>query len=191
MELSVEIIDAWRRGDKKAYELIVRQYGGGVLGYLVKMCRNKEMAEDCFQQTFLKVYEKSHTFKGQGGCFKSWLYRIATNAAFDGLRKEKTRAVFSLNQDNYNDCEAATIDIIDNSNNPSSHADRKELAELVRGLISKLTEKQRTILILAYYQKLSYAEIAEVMNCSKGTVKTQMFRALKSLADKLPEGAKF
>ena len=77
--------------------------------------------------------------------------------------------------------------LADNSCNPSEQALKAEQAEQVRRAIQLLPKRQRATLVLAYYQQLSYPDVAEVMGCSVGTVKTQMFRALKTLANKLPE----
>jgi len=183
------LIDAHRRGDPAAFGQLVRRYGDSVLGYLVRMSGNREKAEDFFQETFKRVHEKAHTFRGPQ--FKGWLFRIATNVALDGIRRGKRVKTLSLNHqfdcDNSNSDQLGAVALVDNSYNPSEQALKAEQAEQVRRAIQLLPERQRATLVLAYYQQLSYPDVAEVLGCSVGTVKTQMFRALKTLANKLPE----
>jgi len=90
------LIEAHIKGDPKAFGELVRRYGDGLLGYLTRMSRNRHEAEDLFQETFKRVHEKAHTFRGSQ--FKSWLFRIATNAAIDGMRRGKGKRMVSLNQ---------------------------------------------------------------------------------------------
>lgn len=183
------LIEAHKQGDGEAFEKIVRQCSRSLLGYLIKMSGSKETAEDYFQETFLKVYEKAETFRG--GSFKSWLFTIATNVVMDGFRRQKKEQAFSLNQnvetDNSDGEEAGCIAIADNSNNPYERVVKAELAEKVRDIIALLPARQRATVVLSYYQQMSISEVAKVMGCTIGTVKTQMYRALKALADKLPE----
>ncbi len=183
------LIDAHRRGEKMAFAELLHRYGPGVLGYLIKMSGNREQAEDFFQETFKRVHEKAHTFRGSR--FEGWLFRIATNVALDGLRRQKRLPVVSLEQKfdcNDGNCGGLSgVAVADNQGNPSRAAIKAEQAEKVRQAVGMLPARQRATLALAYYQQLSYREVAEVLGCSVGTVKTQMYRALKTLARKLPD----
>jgi len=183
------LIEAHRQGDPAAFGELVRRYGDSVLGYLIRMSRNREQAEDLFQETFKRVHEKAHTFRGPQ--FKGWLFKIATRVTLDGLRHGKRIKAVSLNHqldcDNPNSEQLGAVALADNSCNPSEQALKAEQTEQVRRAIELLPERQRATLVLAYYQQLSYPDVAEVLGCSVGTVKTQMFRALKTLAQKLPE----
>lgn len=183
------LIDAHRQGDPAAFGELVRRYGDNLLGYLTRMSGNREQAEDLFQETFKRVHEKAHTFRGPQ--FKGWLFKIATRVALDGMRRGKHIKAVSLNQhfdcDNPNSEQLCTVALADNSCNPSEQALKAEQAEQVRQAIGSLPARQRATLVLAYYQQLSYPDVAEVLGCSVGTVKTQMFRALRTLAHKLPE----
>jgi RNA polymerase sigma-70 factor (ECF subfamily) len=183
------LIDAHLQGEPTAFGELVRRHGDSVLGYLIKMSGNRQQAEDLFQETFKRVHEKAHTF--HGGQFRSWLFTVATNVAIDNMRKRKRVRVVSLNQRldcaNQNSQELGNVAIADNSCNPSQQAQRAERIEKVRQAVESLPLKQRATLVLAYYQQLSYREVAEVMSCSIGTVKTQMYRALRTLSQKLPD----
>lgn len=183
------LIDAHRQGDPAAFGELVSRYGNSILGYLIRMSGNREQAEDLFQETFKRVHEKAHTFRGPQ--FKGWLFKIATHVALDGMRRGKRIKAVSLNQqfdcDNPNSEQLGAVALADNSSNPSEQALKAEQTEQVRQAIGALPSKQRATLVMAYYQQLSYPEVAEVLGCSVGTVKTQMFRALRTLAHKLPD----
>jgi RNA polymerase sigma-70 factor (ECF subfamily) len=151
------------------------------------MTGNREQAEDLFQETFKRVHQKSHTLRGNE--FKSWLFKIATNAALDGLRK-KIRMSSREKKLNFTDCngEKSTEAVaIDNSHNPPDELEKAEQIRQVKQAVESLPDRQRATLVLAYYQQLSYREVALTLGCSVGTVKTQMYRALRTLAQKLPE----
>ena len=183
------LINAHCRGEPTAFAELVRRYGGSVLRYLTRMSRSREQADDLFQETFKRVHEKAHTFRGSR--FRPWLFAIATRVAVDGLRRRRCLRVVSMNPklDCYekNDGGLDAVAVADNSFNPSQAAERAEQAEQVRQTVELLPAKQRATLVLAYYQQLSYREVAEVLGCSIGTVKVQMYRALKTLAQKLPD----
>lgn len=181
------LINAYLEGDESAFAVIVNRHGPAVLGYLIKMCKNRQQAEDFFQETFQRVHRKAHTFRGE--VMKPWLFKIATNVALNGFKKAKLLPVVSLDRPgtcpdgNCSPIECADAAAAD----PAETAQKTEQVRLVRRAIQDLPSKQRTTLILAYYDKLSYSQIAEVLGCSLGTVKSQMFRALKTLRRTLPD----
>ena len=183
------LIEAHCQGCPTAFDELVRRYGGSVFGHLLQLCGHREQAEDLFQETFKRVHEKAHTFRGPR--LKPWLLSIATRVAINGLRKNRRAKFLSLNQKTHctkGDCEGSgAVAVLDNSSNPLDEVVNTEQRQQVREAIGFLPVKQRATLILAYYQQLSYPEVAEVMGCSVGTVKTQMYRALRTLASKLPE----
>ena len=151
------------------------------------MTGNRSQAEDLFQETFKRVHEKAHTFRG--GHFKSWLFTIATRTAIDSVRRRRL-AVVSLDQtddcDEENPSPVSTL-ADNNAADPADEAVKEEQKQQVRQAIETLPVKQRAALVLAYYQQLSYQEVAQVMGCSIGSVKTHMSRALAALARRLPD----
>lgn len=185
------LIDAHCRGDPAAFAELVRRHGDSVLGYLVRMSGSREQAEDLFQETFKRVHEKAHTLRGNR--FRPWLFSIATRVAINGMRRRRRLRVVSLNEKL--DCgdtdgqDFGAVALADSSFEPSQVAVQAEQKQQVRQAIEMLPAQQRATLILAYYQQLSYREVAEVMGCAIGTVKTQMYRALRTLARKLPDVA--
>ncbi|OHB60154.1 MAG: hypothetical protein A2167_08165 [Planctomycetes bacterium RBG_13_46_10] len=182
------LIDAHLKGNAMAFGEIVRRYGDNVLGYLIYMTGNKEQADDLFQETFKRVHVKAHTFRG--GQFKPWLFKIATRVTIDHARRSRRIKLLSLNQNsdcnNHNDEKMGAMAAVD-WHNPPGEIIKNEQIEQVRQAIQSLPEKQRATVVLAYYQQLSYPEVAQVMGCTTGTVKTQMFRALRTLAKRLPD----
>jgi RNA polymerase sigma-70 factor (ECF subfamily) len=152
------------------------------------MTGDRDRAEDLFQETFRKVHEKGHKFRGEH--FKSWLFTIATHTAIDAARRRKRRATISLDQET--DCDgpggcARGALVAAETPDPADEMVREEQKAQVRQAVDALPVKQRATLVLAYYQQLSYREVARVLGCSIGTVKTQMSRALATLARRLPD----
>ncbi len=183
------LIAAHLQGDPTAFRELVRQYGDSVLGYLFHMTGNRDQAEDLFQETFKRVHEKAHTYRG--GSLKSWLFTIATRVTIDLLRRRKRLTVVSLSQEA--DCDeetavpqASTL-AAENAADPAEEVVKEEQKQQVRRAIASLPVGQRAALVLAYYQQLSYPEVAEALGCSVGAVKTQMSRALATLAKRLPD----
>jgi len=183
------LIDAHCQGDPAAFGELVRRYGDSLLGYLTRISGNREQAEDLFQETFKRVHEKAHTLRGNQ--FKSWLYTIATRVAIDGFRRGKPVRLVSMNQKlgcHGEDCqELGAVAVAQGCEDPSQETIRAEQKEQVRQALESLPDRQRVTVVLSYYQGLSHREVAHVMGCSIGTVKTQMYRALHTLARTLPD----
>jgi RNA polymerase sigma-70 factor (ECF subfamily) len=182
------LVEAHCRGDQTAFAELVRRYGANVLGYLIKVSGNRDEAEDLFQETFKRVHEKAHTLRGNN--FRPWLFRVATNTAMDGMRRRGRMKMVSLNQrlesQGGEEAELA-CGVGENGCEPAQEAVRSEQKEKVRRAVELLPKRQRATLVLAYYQQMTYREVAEVLGCSLGTVKIQMYRALRTLAKRLPE----
>ena len=176
---------ACQAGSSTALGDLVGRYSTMLFGYLVRMCGSREDAQDVFQDTFLRVHTRASTFR-QGAVFKPWLFAIATNAAYDCLRRRQRTAGTIL----WGDLDDATARAVEpvapaDTADPPCILIRDEQKQQVQKAIGTLPLQQRTALVLAYYQDLPYREVAEVMGCSIGTVKTHMSRALHSLAHSL------
>jgi len=171
-------------GSSTAFAELVQRHGPAVGGYLQRMCGKTVEPEDMFQETFKQIHEKAHTFNG--GCFKAWLFRIATNTAISNLRKQKRQSFFSLNfqDDSQQSCQPMAQD-----SNPIENVMKAERKKQVQKAIDSLPPGQRATLLLAYYEQLTYPQVAKALGCSVGTVKKQMFRALKKLERLLPQVA--
>ncbi len=182
------LIDAHCDGDGRAFAELLRRHGPALLGYLRRMTDNADRAEDIFQETFKRVHERAHTLRGDN--VRAWMFTIATRIAMDGFRRAKRLKCVSLDANmGHGDGDktnlAGTI-AEDCPSDPAEQLIKAEQKQQVRQAIRSLPPKQRATLILAYYRQMSYAEVAGVLGCSRGTVKTHMFRALKTLAKHLP-----
>lgn len=171
------LMKAHREGDPSAFSDLVHRYHNPLFGYLMRMLHHRELAEDCLQETFLRVHKKGRTYR-TGAKFKSWLFTIATRIAIDTLRKNR-RALETQSLDHTAPVEAPAA-------SPDEEAVRSETRETIRAAVESLPPKQRAALILSYYQGHTYSEVADIMGCSLGTIKTHMSRALKKLATILP-----
>jgi RNA polymerase sigma-70 factor (ECF subfamily) len=182
------LVDAHVKGEAAAFAELVRRHGPSVLGYLTNFTGSRHQAEDLFQETFRRVHEKAHTLRSDR--FRPWLFQIATRVAISSLRRRKKLKAVSLNKGfdcPDGQCRESGSVVAANSSEPAQDAIKAEQKMQVRQAIAALPARQRTTLVLAYYQQLSYREVAEALGCSIGTVKTQMYRALKTLAAKLPD----
>lgn len=176
------LLTAHMAGDGMAFAELLNRYAAPVLGYLVRMTGSREQAEDLFQETFLRVHSKADTFR-PGAPFKPWLYTIATRLTIDWTRRRGREAAViepncpcdDVSVERHHEALASTPD-------PSEAAADTEQREEVRRAVDSLPPRQRATLLLAYYEGLTYSEVAGIMNCSVGTVKTQMSRALERLS---------
>lgn len=185
------LVDAYLAGDQGAFEALLRRHGAAVLGYLSKMTHDRNHAEDLFQETFQKVHTHAGSFKGDD--LKPWLFKIATNTAIGQWRKERKHAAVSLNtpaacSDGHH-CPTLESTLPADTPQPDQEIQLDEQRCTVRAALEKLPENQRAALILSYYHKLTYRQIAESLDCSVNTVKTHIFRALKKMAALLPNPA--
>jgi len=181
------LMDAHCRGDSTAFATVLRRHGPGVFAALLRLTGDRSMAEDLLQETFARAHEKARTLRTEH--VRAWLLQIATHLAMDSFRRKRNLQMVSLSAtcgDGENCPEFSAMLADPRTSEPSEGMELEEKRNRVRRAIDALPPKQRTTLVLSYYQQLSYTEVAEILGCSAGTVKTQMFRALKSLAQLLP-----
>lgn len=179
-----EIILAARQGDSEAFAALIKQYEKSVFALTRRMCRNSEDAADAAQETFLAVWRGLSSFRGDAR-FSTWLYRLASNACIDILRREgRQRATLSLDDDTLSMEPADTV-------SPIQSLERAELrAEIERGL-QALSPEYREVLILREIHQLSYEEIAQTLSIELGTVKSRISRGRKQLRDFLIRAGNF
>ncbi len=178
-----ELLKLFRAGNASAFDALVHRYEGELFGYLNRYLRNRELAEDTFQTTFMTVYQKAETFE-EGKRFKPWLYAIATNQAIDASRKRKRRQTISLENEwdsGESSAKAGSLrDVLESNNEkPDSSAMMDEKKVQVRQAIDTLPENLRQVLLLAYFHEFKYQEISEVLEIPLGTVKSRLHAALE------------
>lgn len=178
-----ELVKLFRAGNTSAFDALVHRYEGELFGYLNRYLRNRELAEDTFQTTFMTVYQKAETFE-EGKRFKPWLYAIATNQAIDASRKRKRRQTISIENEwesGESSAKAGSLrDVLESNNEkPDSLAMMDEKKVQVRKAIDTLPENLRQVLLLAYFHEFKYQEISEVLEIPLGTVKSRLHAALE------------
>ncbi|MFA7691259.1 MAG: sigma-70 family RNA polymerase sigma factor [Candidatus Hydrogenedentales bacterium] len=167
-----ELVAQARKGDMKAFEALVRKYRNDVYALCYYFTRNREDAWDLSQEVFIKAHRGLSKFRGDAA-FKTWLLRIAANQSKDHLKKRRIQTT------PYED--SWRVGEVETDHNPRSAIEAKELGKAIDAAVSQLPIKQRTAFILREYDGLSYQEMAEVMECSIGTVMSRLFHARQRL----------
>jgi len=184
-ELDQQLVEKVQRGDKHAFDLLVIKYQRRLARLLSRFIRDPAEVEDIAQETFIKAYRALPSFRGDSA-FYTWLYRIGVNTAKNFLvsqgRKFPT-SVSGLDAEEAENFEGA--DQLREVNTPETELMGKQVAQTVNQVLEVLPEELRTAIILREIEGLSYEEIAEIMNCPIGTVRSRIFRAREAVADKL------
>ena len=174
-----------QQGDEAAFEALIHLHEKKVYALCRRMCRNEDDALEAAQDTFLAVWRGIGGFRADAQ-FSTWLYRLATNACLDLLRREKKHGG-DLSLD---DAEAP-VDPPDPAPQPEEAAEREEARRLVREGLYALPDQYRQVLILRELEQLSYAEIAEAAQLDVGTVKSRISRARQALRNHLAASGNF
>lgn len=170
-------------GDRAAFAELVHRYKRPVYSYLVRYLHSAALAEEVFQETFLRVHQKCRTFSANRS-FRPWLYSIATHAAIDALRKEDRHHLVSLDEQHVEDAvELGTlVDLLQSDDrSPADEAEAHEREQWTRRALAELPGHQRAVLLLVYFQGLKFREVAEVLGIREGTVKSRVHKALRAL----------
>ena len=180
-------IAAARDGDGDAFAQLVHLYEKKVLALTNRMCRNASDAEEAAQEAFLAAWQGLPFFRGDSS-FSTWLYRLASNACVDLLRREnrhRDAAGPSLNDEELN------IDVTDSAPTPQEAAERAELREQIEAGLAALPDEYRAVLVLREIHQRSYDEIADILSLDVGTVKSRISRGRKKLRNFLVESGNF
>eukprot|EP01012_Entosiphon_sulcatum_P050621 TRINITY_DN69504_c0_g1_i1.p1 TRINITY_DN69504_c0_g1~~TRINITY_DN69504_c0_g1_i1.p1 ORF type:complete len:213 (+),score=34.58 TRINITY_DN69504_c0_g1_i1:190-828(+) len=181
----MEIVRRVQAGDVAAFDRLILKYRERLYGIIYHMTSNREDAADLSQDTFIKTFQSIHRFGGQCSFF-TWLYRIGVNSTLSHLRKARLRAFFSLERI---DGDAPVAKEIIDALTDKTGADRDtyvhELQEKLNDAMQKLSIKHRTVVTLFEIDGLSHQEIAEVMDCSVGTVRSRLHYAKQLLQSEL------
>lgn len=184
-EIDQQLVERAQRGDKQAFDLLVIKYQRKLARLLSQFIRDSAEVEDVTQETFVKAYRSLSSFRGESA-FYTWLYRIGINAAKNFLVAQKRRASATTNgfdiEDAENFEEGAQLREL---NTPESALMSRQIAQTVHQTLEALPEELRTAITLREIEGLSYEEIANIMNCPTGTVRSRIFRAREAIADKL------
>ncbi|MCC6415144.1 MAG: sigma-70 family RNA polymerase sigma factor [Opitutaceae bacterium] len=180
-----EIVRRVQSGDVAAFDELVLRYRGRVLGLIYNMTSNREDASDLTQDTFIKAFQSINRFQGQSSFF-TWLYRIAVNSTLTHLRKNRLRTFFSLEKVDENDHQSTeVIEALTDNSGAERDTYVKELQERLNEAMQKLSINHRTVVTLFEIDGLGHQEIAEIMNCSVGTVRSRLHYAKQLLQAEL------
>ncbi len=184
-DADVDVVRRVQAGDVAAFDALIGKYRERVYGIIYNMTSNREDAADLTQDTFIKAFQSIQRFGGQSSFF-TWLYRIAVNSTLSHLRKSRLRSFFSL--DTLNADEPVAKDVVEALTDKTG-VDRdtyvRELQEKLNDAMLKLSIKHRTVVTLFEIDGLSHQEIAEVMECSVGTVRSRLHYAKQLLQAEL------
>jgi RNA polymerase sigma-70 factor, ECF subfamily len=183
-DIDSQLVARAQRGDKRAFELLVEKYQRKLARLLSRFVRDPAEVEDVTQEAFIKAYRALPGFRGDSA-FYTWLYRIGINTAKNYLIALRRRAptsneVGAEEAEGYDDAEQ-----LRDIDTPESQLLSKEIAETMNATIADLPEELRTAIQLREIEGMSYEDIAQIMNCPIGTVRSRIFRAREAIAEKL------
>ena len=182
-----EVVEQARDGRESAYRELIRRYQRPVFSLIYRMVRDRELAEDLSQETFVKVLNAIDRYRPEFK-FSSWVFKIANNAAIDHLRRKE---LDTLSLDGGPDAttaervEATALQIGDSSESPLDELEARELGSAIELAIGKLRPEYQTCIILRHVEGRPYDEIADILELPLGTVKTYIHRARAELRELL------
>ena len=180
-----ELVNRAKKGDDAAFEELLHLYEKPVYTLCLRFCGRSEDAEDAAQEAFLSAWRALPSFRGESA-FSTWLYRLASNACVDLLRRRK----HENGSVSFDDPES-TVEVRDEAPTPEAAAEGKETAELLKKALLSLPEEYRTVVILREVQQLSYDEIAEAADLELGTVKSRISRGRLMMRNYLAANGNF
>ncbi len=177
------VFERFLDGDTAAYRTLIERYHDDLLRFLTRLVGDRAAAEDLFQETFLQIHQSAHTFDTSRR-FRPWLFTIAANKGRDHLRKRMRQRTVELSAPiGGSDGSTSFVDLLEvDVPSPDAAMDASEQDRLVQTALSKLQPALREVLLLAYFQRLSYQQIAEDLGIPLGTVKSRMHAAVAAFA---------
>ena len=178
------LVERVQRGDKQAFGLLVSKYQRKLIRLLSRMIRDPAEVEDVAQEAFIKAYRALPGFRGDSA-FYTWLYRIGINTAKNFLAAQGRRAPTSTEFDSEEAESFEDGEQLRDNNTPERILMSQEIGNTVNAAMAELPEDLRTAIVLREIEGLSYEEIAQIMDCPIGTVRSRIFRAREAIAAKL------
>jgi len=184
-DADLDVVRRVQAGDVAAFDRLILKYRERLYGIIYNMTSNREDAADLTQDAFIKAFQSIQRFGGHSSFF-TWLYRIAVNSTLSHLRKSRLRSFFSLEPVNADDpISREIIAALTDKTGVDRDAFVRELQEKLNDAMQKLSINHRTVVTLFEIDGLSHQEIAEVMNCSVGTVRSRLHYAKQLLQAEL------
>jgi RNA polymerase sigma factor (sigma-70 family) len=176
----MELVKKARLGDLESYDELVKRYQERIYATIYHMTSNHEDANDLAQEAFIKAFHALKSFKG-GSSFYTWVYRIAVNKTINFLKQRKNKAQMSLDDLDFNAEHDPDLVALISDKTPRREVNLAELQEKLNGAMQKLSEPHRLVVTLHDVQGLSHEEIAKIMDCNIGTVRSRLFYARQQL----------
>jgi RNA polymerase sigma-70 factor (ECF subfamily) len=176
----MEFVRKARNGNLEAYDELVKRYQERIYATIYHMTSNHEDANDLAQEAFIKAFHALKSFKG-GSSFYTWVYRIAVNKTINFLKQRKNKAQMSLDDLDFNAEHDPDLVALISDKTPRREVNLAELQEKLNGAMQKLSEPHRLVVTLHDVQGLSHEEIAKIMDCNIGTVRSRLFYARQQL----------
>ncbi|HET7833996.1 MAG TPA: RNA polymerase sigma factor RpoE [Gallionella sp.] len=183
-EVDQQLVERVQRGDKHAFNLLVTKYQRKLGRLISRFVRDPAEAEDVTQDAFIKAYRALPSFRGESA-FYTWLYRIGINTAKNHLLANKRRAPTNTPFDTDDAESFEDAEQLHEVTTPENELMSKQVVNVVQTSLQQLPEDLRSALTLREIEGLSYEEIANVMNCPVGTVRSRIFRAREAIAENL------
>jgi RNA polymerase sigma-70 factor (ECF subfamily) len=184
MNDDVLLIELSQKGDRSAFDALIRKYETRAYQYAYRLTSNQDEASDIVADAFVRVYNALKNFRGQSS-FGTWLYRILTNCYLDLRKKERSRRHESLEATLNLEGGEMQRQFEDESDGPDVVLERTAREEAVQGALSKMPEYQQAMLVMYHVENLTYEEISEALDLPIGTVKSRLNRARLALRDLL------
>lgn len=176
----VELVRRAQNEDLRAYDELIRRYQERIYGTVYNMTGNHEDTNDLVQETFIKAHRALKSFKGDSSFF-TWLYRIAVNKTINHLKQRRNRTSLSLNDLDFNAENDPDLVALVSDKTPQRDAGLSELQQKLNEAMLKLSEQHRLVVTLHDVQGLAHEEIAKIMECNTGTVRSRLFYARQQL----------
>ena len=183
-DIDQQLVERAQRGEKKAFDLLVGKYQRRLARLLSRFIRDGADIEDVTQEAFVKAYRALPSFRGESA-FYIWLYRIGINTAKNFLSSSGRRPVLNSEVEDEDGEHYDLASQVPDLNTPETELMNKEIVATVNAAVEALPEELRTAITLREMEGLSYDEIASVMNCPIGTVRSRIFRAREAIAAEL------
>lgn len=181
----LELVRLVQQGNKHSFDLLVIKYQGRVLALTQRFVKDASEAQDVAQEAFIRAYRAIKNFRGDSA-FYTWLYRIAVNTAKNYLLARKRRPQADVNLDDeeqYSD----DIEALQDTETPETQLARDQLKQAIDDVIASMSEELRKAICLREFEGRSYEEIAEILDCPIGTVRSRIFRARELIDDKVKD----
>jgi RNA polymerase sigma-70 factor (ECF subfamily) len=182
-----EIVALAREGREAAYRELIRRYERPVFSLILRMVRDRQLAEDLAQETFIKALNAISSYRPEFK-FSSWIFKIANNAAIDHLRRRELNTLSidgAPNATSAEDIEATALQVGDKSETPLAELEARELGTAIERAIGRLRPEYRSCIMLRHVEGMAYEEIAQLLDLPLGTVKTYIHRARHELREML------